>query len=322
VLSSKACIRWHQYHHVHVTLPQRPLSYLGVFEATSQYGSYSGIEEFARAAGRQPNVVSYYSGWNEQFQLPFARLAAAHGAIPLVQINPEIDPGHGVIWLSDIASGRYDAYLTNYADQVATYGKAVIISFGHEFNGSWYPWGWRHQSPQEFAAAWRHIVDVFRRQGADNVTWLWDANVTGSKSPAALSQWWPGPGYVTWAGVDGYYRKTDDTWSSVFGPTIAQVQQITSAPILIAETAIGPLGTEPWQLSDLYASIRQSKSYLGLVWFDENKPGLLYRLEDPGQNAALIRQTFQQETQPWRLAHQRGPDTTKAVSATPAADAD
>ena len=26
-------------------------------------------------------------------------------------------------------------------------------------------------------AAWRHIVTVFRQQGADNVTWLWTVNI-------------------------------------------------------------------------------------------------------------------------------------------------
>src|SRR5205823_524115 len=105
--------------------------------------------------------------------------------------------------------------------------------------------------------------------------------------------------YVTWAGIDGYYMRPDDTWDSVFASTIAQVKRLTGDPILIAETAIGPAGTEPWQLQDMYASIRQNHN-LGLIWFDENVGGR-YRLENPGPNAAAIRQVFRQETRPWRL---------------------
>ena len=43
----------------------------------------------------------------------------------------------------------------------------VILSFGHETNGNWYSWAYRHASQQAaFVAAWRHIVSVFRTIGA------------------------------------------------------------------------------------------------------------------------------------------------------------
>ena len=68
--------------------------------------SYAGIDQFAQAVGRQPNLVSYYSGWGEQFQKAFAETAASHGAVTIVQI----DPDH--ISLAKIAAGMYDSYLT------------------------------------------------------------------------------------------------------------------------------------------------------------------------------------------------------------------
>jgi hypothetical protein len=71
-------------------------------------------------------------------------------------------------------------------------------------------------------------------------------------------------------------------------------------PVLISETAIGPLGTESWQLGNLYAAIRYY-GYLGLIWFDEDEGGELYRLEGYPQVIA----TFRQLTEPWRLIHQR-----------------
>ena len=77
-------------------------------------------------------------------------------------------------------------------------------------------------------AAWRHIVTVFRQQGADNVTWLWTVNIVDQKggipSPAA---WWPGASYVTWVGIDGYYLKPSWKFAPLFGPTIKAVRHLT-----------------------------------------------------------------------------------------------
>ena len=85
-----------------------------------------------------------------------------------------------------------------------------------------------------FAAAWRHVVDVFRAAGAGNVTWLWDPNVQYAGG-APLRQWWPGAAWVNWVGLDGYYAYPTDTFASLFTPSIAQIRAFTDDPLLIAE---------------------------------------------------------------------------------------
>ena len=45
-------------------------------------------------------------------------------------------------------------------------------------------WGYRHTSPAAFVAAWRHVVNVFRAQGAYNVTWLWTINIIDNRAAA------------------------------------------------------------------------------------------------------------------------------------------
>lgn len=114
--------------------------YLGVFEPGAP-DSYSGIEQFGRAVGRQPNLVSYYSGWGEAFQRTFAEIAARHGATTLLQIDPTN------ISLAQIAAGTYDYYVSSLADEVAAFPHQVVISFGHEMNGFWETWGYHHTPP-------------------------------------------------------------------------------------------------------------------------------------------------------------------------------
>ena len=235
-----------------------PISYIGLYERNA---SHSGVAAFTSATGVQPDILMYYSSWREPFNTQFALTAAAHGATPLVQINP-----NGVT-IAAISAGKYDSYLSSYADEIRSYGHPVILSFGHEMNGYWYTWGYRHTSSGEFVAAWRHIVTLFRGLGATNVTWLWTVNIIatsgGIRDPRP---WWPGNQYVNWVGIDGYYYNASLTFAPLFGPTIYTVRLLTRDPILIAETA-APAASQPAQIQDLFAGIRLY-GLLGFVWFD------------------------------------------------------
>ena len=245
----------------------RPAFYLGVYEATSPR-SYAGVTDFGRVAGRQPDLAGYFSGWAEPFATSFAEQAYRHHAVVLVQIDPSYAS------VAAIASGSYDSYLRSYADSVRHFGHPVIIGFGHEMNAPWYSWGYPHVRPATFVAAWRHIVRLFRSQGADNATWLWTINTDLPRS-GPVAQWWPGSAYVTWVGVNGYFYRPSDTFTSVFGTTISQVRTFTRKPVLLAETAAGPASGQPGKIAGLFAGLRHERA-LGLVWFDEDQHAGIY----------------------------------------------
>jgi Glycosyl hydrolase family 26 len=256
----------------------RPIPYLGVYERNAPV-SYAGAAAFTSATGVQPDILMYYSAWLEPFNTQFALAAAAHGAAPLVQINPT-----GVS-LAAISAGKYDSYLGSYADAIRSYRNPVILGFGHEMNGYWYSWGYRHTTPAVFVAAWRHIVTLFRELGASNVTWLWTVNIVDTSGGIPYpGPWWPGNKYVNWVGIDGYYYNTSLTFAPLFGPTITAVRELTTEPILIAETA-APAASQPAKIQDLFAGIRLY-GLLGFVWFDAvNKQD--WRLRSPEAIHAL-----------------------------------
>jgi mannan endo-1,4-beta-mannosidase len=258
-----------------VPTPASPL--VGVYEPGAP-GSWSQIAEFTGATGVEPGIVVYYSAWTEPFSTSFAQMAWDHDAYVLVQLEPK-----GVT-VASIAAGGSDAYLRSYADAVVAFGHPVILSFGHEMNGTWYPWGYGHASPAMFVAAWRHVVRVFRAAGAANVSWLWAVNsIEGEGAASSLSQWWPGAAWVTWTGIDGYYYQATDTFGSVFGSTIALIRTFSSAPLLIAETAVGTTTDRESQIGALFAGVRAER-LAGVVWFDAAQHAGLYhqdwRLED------------------------------------------
>jgi mannan endo-1,4-beta-mannosidase len=241
------------------SLPTGQASYLGVYENGPPH-TYQPVAEFASVVGRQPNLVGYYSGWKEPFQARFAETVHAHGAVTVVQIDPTYAS------IPKIAAGGYDGYLRSYANSVRRFGQPVVIGFGHEMNAPWYSWGYGPTTPSTFVAAWRHIVTLFRNQGAGNVTWLWTLQAD-EPGTGPIASWWPGSQYVTWVGIDGYYYRPSDKFNSVFGKTITQVRMLTGKPVLLSETAAGPGSGQAAKIGDLFAGMRQYGT-LGLVWFD------------------------------------------------------
>jgi hypothetical protein len=251
----------------HRPLATKPMSYLGVFEP-SEVKSYSQVTQFGQAVGRAPNLVLYFLGWNF-FQLQFARAAWAHNAFLLTDLDPK-----GVS-VASIAAGKQDAHLTTVASEIKTFGHPVIIAFGHEMNGSFNTWGFRHVPPQTFIQAWRHIVTLFRAAGATNVTWLWTVNYeSGNEGP--IQDWWPGASYVTWVGIDGYFYGKAYTFGNLFVPTMQAIKRFTKDPILIGETAAGNIAGQAAKISNLFAGASRNR-VLGVVWFDEAQKGSYWK---------------------------------------------
>jgi hypothetical protein len=258
--------------------------YLGVYEQGIT-ASYTPVSQFTAAVGRAPNILVYYSGWYEPFQLAFAQRAQAHAAIPFAEIQPD------GISMTAIAAGQYDSYLRSYAAAVRAYGHPVTLTFAHEMNGSWYSWGSPEISPATWVAAWRHVVTVFRAQRASNVTWVWAPNAQ-QPGMQPVRDYWPGSQYVTWVGIDGYLQSPSDTFSSVFGPTISAIRQFTSAPILISETSVGPASGQVAKIPGIFTGIK-ADHLLGMVWFDQTQHGSLihqdWRIEDSPAAVAAFR---------------------------------
>ena len=149
------------------------------------------------------------------------------------------------------------------------FGHPVVIGFGHEMNAPWYQWGYGHLAPAMFVQAWRYIVTPVPGAGRRQR----DLALDDQRGPARHRpgrNWWPGPQYVTWVGIDGYYYRPSDNFMSVFGATIDQVRHFTGKPILLSETAVGPQAGQFVKIGDLFRGMAKFKT-LGLVWFDKTQ---------------------------------------------------
>jgi mannan endo-1,4-beta-mannosidase len=230
------------------------------------------VASFMKATGHSPQIVEFYNPFLQPFAESQALKAVKGGRIPLIQLNLY----H--VTAAKIAAGVYDRHLTNYANAVKSFGCVVVLSLGHEMNGWWYPWGSRTSTtPAQFIAAWKHVHDLFAKQHADNVIWSWDPTHQ-YKSPAPgkvatpASEWYPGPKYVDWIGLDGYLNYDinghPQNFKEIFGYELNDIRRIAPHKLLyLAETAVSPGPAAMKQINDLFAGLSQYH-LAGLVWFD------------------------------------------------------
>ncbi len=235
-------------------------------------GIVAGVRSFRRAAGARIAMVEIYSRFGAPFPGRALRRVISTGARPLMQWNPRGTP------LARIAAGRYDTYLRHYAVSVRRFGRRVVLSFGHEMNGTWNSWGAGHVRPPVFVAVWRRIHNIFTRAGARNVTWSWDPSHVGELP----RPWWPGRHYVDKIGIDGYQRP-GDTFARIFADRLASIRRFTSKPVYIAETSVAPGRHRARQIIGLFHGV-QRFHLSGFVWFDINRLRT-WRLE--GRRAAV-----------------------------------
>jgi mannan endo-1,4-beta-mannosidase len=226
--------------------------------------SLAPLNSFARRIGRQPDVVEFYQGFTEPFDTPVATGASRTGALPLDSWGPA---GAN---LAALAAGAYDAYLASFADQVRDYGGPLALTIGHEMNAPWSAWwgGGPGRTASTFAAAWRRIHAVFAREGAANVIWVWTVNIEagGAVSP---DPYFPGPGYVDWIGVDGYFHPgLPATFDALFGPTLADLRAHYARPVLVVETGALDRRLRPAEIQSAFDAVLASRDLIGFIWFD------------------------------------------------------
>lgn len=155
--------------------------------------------------------------------------------------------------LTHIVAGEFDTWITGFAKALAAARTHVLITFGHEMNGGWYPWGFGKggnpaNTPALFAQAWQHVWTIFQKVGANQfASWVWDVNVSSRDDPSYAAAY-PGDPYVDWIGWDGYneanvpFTQFRDLFSADYATLTALSK---TKPLLVAETGCRSRTTNP-----------------------------------------------------------------------------
>ena len=203
---------------------------LGAFAPTSPYdGGLTSVETLEYSLGTKLKVVNWYKKWGEptgQFSygqygtLGQLQTVSDSGRIPTITWEPwsELGDSTDMTYSPDtIIAGAHDTYIQSWADGLKTYGLPIYLRPMHEMNGQWYPWSAVNNNgntPAEYIAAWKHIVDIFDATGATNVKWVWSVNNVDYPASNTMELYWPGSSYVDVMGIDAYNCGQTLGWKS------------------------------------------------------------------------------------------------------------
>ena len=190
-----------------------------LLEAQSQSESEAAerVRSFERLAARRLAWVYFSDNWFGGISFPSAAVQAirADGAMPFIRLLPrsgwEERRADARYPLARIARGDVDEALERWARAARDTRLPMLVDFAPEMNGDWFPWsgiyaGGEQDGPETYRAAFRHVVEVFRRAGADNVGFAFHANVRSAPDEPwnDLARYYPGDDYVDWIGVSAY----------------------------------------------------------------------------------------------------------------------
>ncbi|MCI4065053.1 hypothetical protein MRQ36_21795 [Micromonospora sp. R77] len=250
-------------------------NYLGVAISGAPQ-DMSRVDAFAGRIDGKPNMITIYESFDDDFAASEVRAIYRYGALPIVRWEP-FKQG-----MADIAAGRFDEYISEFATDVRTLNVPIALTIAHEMNGHWYPWGTQQTGPRDFVAAWRHIHELFARAGASNVIWTWTPNVINYLRKTPLKPYWPGADYVDWVGIDGYFtHKGDQTFEDLFRPTLTEVRRFASKPVLIVETGSESGSMRARAVTQLFSVVAKDPNIIGFVYFNARGSGDWRLDQDP-----------------------------------------
>jgi Glycosyl hydrolase family 26 len=217
------------------------------------------------------DIVQWFTDFDHPWEATVVKTASDNGRIPMITWQPNNHPLDGII------SGKDDTYLRRWAQGAKTYGQVIYIRLMPEMNGEWVAWS---GDAKKFKTAWKHIVDLFRAEGANNVKWIWAPNCVDEPKTDPnyfMESYYPGTDYVDLIGLSGFnWGTTKDyhrwrTYEQIFSEPYNRVTKLGPQDVWMVETASTEKGGDK---SDWVKSMFTSKAFpkvTAIIWFNEEK---------------------------------------------------
>lgn len=227
--------------------------------------SLEAIEKFDKLVGKRQAIIGYSSFWGrESFPRDALNIVHSYGAVSLIYWNPW--DGHGKSTpnrfnLDAILAGKWDPYIDVWARGAKEFGHPMLVSWGLEMNGNWFPWSGifagggkllqsepvkKYKGPEVFKKAYRYVVDRVRAAGASNIQWVFHPNNSADPNEPwnIIKEYYPGDNYADWLAYSAYGKQYPgpgwEPFEDVLPPYFQALADLhPTKPILLAEWGIG-----------------------------------------------------------------------------------
>jgi hypothetical protein len=289
-----------------------------------------------RVTGRKVSFVTFTIPWGQGLAFPVGvKQIWQAGYVPLLRLfnfpTLDYDPAAlppsqypGPYPMSAIAGGKFDDQIRAFADAARATDIPMSFELGTEVNNP-HPWSGQFDGagqmsygdpswpdgPEHFRDGYRHFVDIFRQEGATNVTFFFHVDTvfgyaTGtSTEPFEQYRWYyPGDDYVDWMGLSVYSHpnKPDGSnftfeeklatyHSSDYVGSYAELAALGSRPIALNEVGFDAMPSESAKAAWVKdaSAVLQSGRYSrikALNWWGDDAPGGAYNA-DPLSSATF-----------------------------------
>jgi len=240
----------------------------------SSYPDFGGTEDVVTAKRindfetlvNKDIVWAYFSNnWYDNIQFPSAAVNTIHGAgiVPFIRMMPRTnfdeggpDPNYT---MQKIINGDFDSALIQWAIDAKNTNIPLLAEFGTEVNGNWFPWNGQYNGAGEttgygdpnlfdgaerFIDAYRHIIDICKANGANNITWFFhiDAYSEPDMDWNKIENYYPGDNYIDWLGVSIYgpQKSNEDyhEFSEILNDIYPNLSNLSNKPIAVLEFGI------------------------------------------------------------------------------------
>ncbi len=238
------------------------------FGGTEDVVTQNRISSFESIASKDIAWAYFSNNWYDEITFPMDAVNTILTAdrTPFIRMMPRSNFDEGgpdpIYTMQAIIDGQFDDELTLWATAASSVTEPLLVEFGTEVNGSWFPWNGQFNGggtsdqygdsslpdgPERFRDAYRHIIDICDGQGANNITWFFHINAYGQPEATwnDLENYYPGDDYIDWLGVSVYGPQTfgedDQQFAEILGDVYPSLVSLSDHPIAILEFAITEL---------------------------------------------------------------------------------
>ena len=169
----------------------------------------------------------------------------------------------------------FKVWMDRVSDFLATLktadGKKIPIIFRpwHENTGSWFWWGEKLCTAQDYKALWNMLQDKLNADGFDNLLWAYSPGMAPDLTEEKFMERYPGNDRIGLVGIDGYQWGTREDFMSQLDPNLDMLTKFAEKNGKIAaltECGLKNLTEPDWWTAALLSVVEKYPiSYL-LVW--------------------------------------------------------
>ena len=226
------------------------------------------IHNFEKLVNKNIAWAYFSDNWLDNLSFPYDEVSTIikAGKTPFIRMMARSDfeaAGADPIYtLQNIINGDFDPALNAWANEAKQIKHPLLVEFGTEVNGNWFPWNGEYNGagttdhygdpaladgPERFRDAYRHIIDIFRKNQVQNISWFFHVDAHGEPDAEwnNIAHYYPGDNYIDWLGVSVYgpqlpgedYESFTDILDGIY-PTLTSLSE---KPIAVLEFAITEL---------------------------------------------------------------------------------